>query len=55
MLRSHGFWFFVLLSMCIVGPYAFGVRPKTRRDWVFIAVTIAFIAWMLFMAPLRAA
>jgi hypothetical protein len=53
MLRSHGFWFFVLLSTCIVGPYALGVRPRTRRDWLFIALTIAFVSWMLLMAPLR--
>jgi hypothetical protein len=31
----------------MVGPYVLGVRPKTRRDRVYLAVTIAFLVWML--------
>ena len=52
MLRSHGFWFVLLLAVCIAGPYLLGVRPKTHRQWTYIAVTIAFVAFVLFMAPL---
>jgi hypothetical protein len=53
MIRSHGFWFFLLLVACIAGPYLFGVRPRTRREWTYVAVTIAFLAWVLLMAQLR--
>jgi len=53
MMKSHGAWFLLLLAVCIVGPYVLGVRPRTKRQWTFIAVTIAFVAWVLLMAPLR--
>jgi hypothetical protein len=46
-MRSAGTWFVVLLAGCFVAPYAFGVRPKTTRQWVYPAVTIAFFAWVL--------
>jgi hypothetical protein len=52
-MRSHGSWFLLLLAICIAGPYLLGVRPKTRREWTYIAITIAFVAWILLMAPLR--
>jgi hypothetical protein len=54
-MRSANTWFLVLTTACIVGPYLFGVRPTTRQDWFLIAVTIAFLAWVLpLMASLRA-
>ena len=53
-MRSHGVWFLLLLAVCIVGPYLLGVRPKTRREWTYVAMTIAFLAWVLLMAQLRA-
>lgn len=53
MMKSHGLWFLLLVAVCIVGPYVLGVRPKTSRQWLYIAITIAFIAWVLLMAPLR--
>jgi hypothetical protein len=53
MMRSHEFWFLLLLVVCIVGPYLLGVRPKTNWQWTYIALTIAFVAWVLLMAPLR--
>ena len=40
-------WFLLLAGACIVLPYILGVRPKTRRDWVYLALTIAFLAWIL--------
>jgi len=47
-------WFLLLLAASIVGPYAFGVRPRTRSEWTYVAIAIAFVAWMLvLMAPLR--
>jgi hypothetical protein len=53
-MRSAGIWFVVLTGACIAGPYLFRVRPTTKRHWVYLAVTIAFLAWVLpLMAPLR--
>ena len=53
-MRSAGAWFLVLATVCIVGPYVLGVRPKTRRDWVSLAVVVALLAWLLpLMASLR--
>ena len=53
-MNSAGSWFLLLLLLCILGPYVLGVRPKTRRDWTCIAITIGFIAWaLILMAPLR--
>lgn len=53
-MRSATLWFSILLAVCVVGPYLLGVRPKTRRQWTIIAITLAFIAWLLpLMASLR--
>jgi len=53
-MRSGLFWFVLLVAVCVAGPYFFGVRPKNRRQWLYVALTIAFLAWMLLlMAPLR--
>jgi hypothetical protein len=53
-MRSAGFWFLILTILCIVTPYLVGVRPETRRQWTLIAITIAFLAWVLpLMAALR--
>ena len=42
------------MAVCLVGPYVLGVRPRTRRDWQYIAITIAFLAWiLLLMVPVR--
>jgi len=41
-MRSAGTWFLVLATVCIVAPYVLGVRPKTRRHWVYLAQTFAF-------------
>jgi hypothetical protein len=29
------------------GPYLFGVRPRVRRDWRVLTVTIGFLSWLL--------
>jgi hypothetical protein len=53
-MKSHTTWFLILAALCIAGPYILGVPPKARRQRVLIAVTIAFLAWLLaLMAPLR--
>jgi hypothetical protein len=53
--RDPGVWFLIILAVCVVAPYLFGVRPKTRRDWILIGITIAFAAWLLVpqMIPVR--
>ena len=54
MMRSAVFWFVLLTAACVAGPYFLGVRPKNGRQWLSVALTIAFLAWMLLlMAPLR--
>jgi hypothetical protein len=53
-MRSAGTWFVILLGACIAGPYLLGVRPTARRHWVALAITIAFLVWVLpLMIPLR--
>jgi hypothetical protein len=53
-MKSAGIWFLILTAVCIVGPYLFGVRPRTRRHWVYLLVTITFLALMLpLMTSLR--
>jgi hypothetical protein len=46
-IRSASTWFVILAGVCIVGPYVLGVRPRTRRERVYLALTIAFLAWLL--------
>jgi hypothetical protein len=53
-MRSAGTWFLVLALVCVIGPYLLGVRPRTRRQWSYLAITLAFLAWVLaFMTSLR--
>lgn len=46
-LRSFSFWFLIVLMTCLVAPYAFGVPPRSRRDWIALALIIAFLSWLL--------
>jgi len=46
-LRTFSFWFLILLMTCVVAPYAFGVPPRSRRDWLALALIIAFLSWLL--------
>jgi hypothetical protein len=40
----------------IAAPYIFEVRPRTPRQWLYIVVTIALLAWLLpLMVSLRSA
>jgi hypothetical protein len=53
-MRSPITWFLVLLAGFIVALYALRVGPKTHRQWVYLAITIAFLAWVLpLMVSLR--
>jgi hypothetical protein len=54
-MRSPGLWFVVLVVVgCLVAPYALGVWPTTTRQRLYLAITIAFLAWVLpLMASLR--
>jgi hypothetical protein len=46
-MKSPMAWFTLLVVVCIGGPYLFGVRPRTRAQWTWLAITIAFLAWIL--------
>lgn len=53
-MRSAGTWFLVLALVCVIAPYLLGVRPRTRRHWAYLAITIAFLTWLLaYMTSLR--
>jgi len=55
-MRTPLAWYILLVSLCILAPYAFRIRPERRRDWIWITVTIAFLTWLLAgFASLRAA
>ena len=47
MVRTPLFWWIVLVSSCIVFPYLIGTPPRTRRDWMLLTATIAFLTWLL--------
>ena len=40
-------WFLILAVISVAGPYALGIRPRTRRHWLYLTVTLAFLAWIL--------
>ena len=47
-------WFLLLAIACVAGPYFLGVRPETPRQRLYVAITLAFLAWVLpLMASLR--
>ena len=46
-MRTPLSWFIFLVVVCVVAPYVAGVRPRYRRDWILLAITIAFLAWLL--------
>ena len=53
-MRSPAFWFLIIAIVCVAGIYLFGLRPKTRLQWILVSLTIAFAAWLLpMMASLR--
>jgi hypothetical protein len=46
-LRSFAFWFLILSMTCLVAPYAVGMPPRSRHDWLALALIIAFLSWLL--------
>ncbi len=46
-MKSPLTWYVILTVVCVAGPYLLGVRPRTRRDWLWLMVTEAFITWLL--------
>jgi hypothetical protein len=54
LLKSSTFWFVILVLASVVGPCALAVPPRTRRQWLYIAITLALLAWLLpLMASMR--
>jgi hypothetical protein len=52
--KSPTTWFLILAAICLAGPYVLGVRPKTPREWLYVALAVGFLAWLLpLMASLR--
>jgi len=53
-LRSATTWFVLLAAASVAGPYVLGVRPRTSRERLYVAITIAFLVWVLpLMVSLR--
>lgn len=47
-------WFLVIAASAVAAPYLLGVKPRTRRQWLYVAITLAFLAWILpLMVSLR--
>jgi hypothetical protein len=46
---------FLVLVVGLIGAlYILRLQPTTHRQWVYLAITIAFLTWMLpLMAALR--
>ena len=54
MLKQPGTWFLLLAAAVFLGPYVLGIRPRTRRERRAVAVTLAFLAWILLLtSPVR--
>jgi hypothetical protein len=49
MLKSATTWFVIVTLACVAGPYLLGVRPRTPRERQYLALTLAFLAWVLLM------
>ena len=47
-------WFLAIAAVAIAAVYLFGLKPRTRRQWLYVAITFAFLAWVLpLMTSLR--
>jgi hypothetical protein len=46
--------FLVLVAGAIVALYGLRLRPTTHRQWVYLGITLGFLAWILpMLATLR--
>ena len=39
--------YILLVAACLIAPYVFDVRPRSRRDWLAVTVMVAFLTWLL--------
>jgi hypothetical protein len=47
-------WFLVIAGAAVAAAYLLGINPRTRRQWLYVAFTLAFLAWILpLMTSLR--
>ena len=47
-------WFLILLGACVASPYVLRVSQRSRRQWFYVTLTVAFMFWVLFfMGSLR--
>jgi len=46
-MSTAGRWFLVIAGATVAAAYLLGVNPRTRRQWIYVAVTLAFLAWIL--------
>ena len=47
-------WFLIIAASTIAALYLFGLKPRTRRQWLSVAIALAFLAWVLpLMVALR--
>ncbi|HYX80820.1 MAG TPA: hypothetical protein VE714_00410, partial [Gemmatimonadales bacterium] len=46
-MRTPWSWYVLLVGVCIVAPYLLGMRPRRRRDWILLTLTIGFLTWLL--------
>jgi len=55
MVTSFGVWFLVLVVTVIAAPYALRVPPRSRHQWLYVTIVIAFVAWLFLplMHPVR--
>ena len=36
-----------IIAGCVAAPYLLGVSPRNRRQWLYVALTLAFVMWIL--------
>jgi hypothetical protein len=46
-MRTPWAWCILLVSLCVLAPYLLGIRPRRRKDWILLTLTIAFLTWLL--------
>ena len=44
---TPGGWLALLVTICLIGPYLLGVRPRRRGDWIALTAVLAFLSWLL--------
>ena len=55
-MRTPLSWYVLLVSVITIAPYVLGIPPRTPQQWRYVAITIAFLTWLLLgFASVRAA